>query len=296
MIEYSTKKPEDRSKDDRVDIIGSVAFIGVHLGALLVFVAGFSWIALGLCVALYVVRMFGITAGFHRYFSHRTFKTSRAFQFALAWIGTSSAQLGPLWWAAHHRHHHKHSDTEEDIHSPGMRGVWYAHVGWILSPRYVETNMRAVPDLAKYPELVWLNKYHWVPPLALGFAVFAFGAALDILAPQLGVGPLQALAWGFFLSTVLLYHGTFTINSFCHIFGSRRFDTSDESKNNFWLALITLGEGWHNNHHHCPYSERQGLAWYEIDITHYILRMLSWVGLVWDINEPPARVLEAARG
>ena len=287
--------PKHPADNDGPDILGSLAFLGVHAGALLVFVAPFSWWAVLACVVLYVVRMFGITAGFHRYFSHRTFRTSRAFQFLLGFLGTSAGQLGPLWWAAHHRHHHKHSDTEEDIHSPGLKGVWYAHVGWILSPKYVHTNMKAVPDLAKFPELVWLNKHHYIAPLLLGVAVWAFGGAMSLWFPQSGIGPLQMLAWGFFLSTVLLYHGTFTINSLCHVFGSRRFDTGDHSRNNFWLALITLGEGWHNNHHHCPSSEKQGIAWYELDISHYVLRVLAMLGIVWDLKGHPDRVVEQVR-
>lgn len=290
----TSDKRVPRHPDERPDIPGSAPFLSVHLGALLVLVVEFSWFAVAVCAALYLVRMFAITAGFHRYFSHRTYSTSRWFQFVLAFLGTMSAQMGPLWWAAHHRHHHKHSDTEDDIHSPGLKGFFWAHMGWVLCKRYVPTDYKAVPDWAKYPELVWLNRYHFVAPLSLAVGLVGLGFALDAIAPALGAGPWTLLAWGFFLSTVLLYHGTFCINSLAHVFGKRRFDTHDDSKNSLLLALITLGEGWHNNHHYCPYSERQGFYWWELDISHYVLTAMSWVGLVWDIKKPPRKVYEAA--
>jgi stearoyl-CoA desaturase (Delta-9 desaturase) len=282
--------------DERPDWIGGSAFIGVHLACLLAFVTGVSWAAIAMMVFTYTIRMFGITGVFHRYFSHRTYKTSRIFQFVLAWLGTSSAQQGPLWWAAHHRHHHRHSDTEEDIHSPIQRGFLWSHVGWIVCKKYEKTNFKAIPDFAKYPELCFLNNFHILPPIAFALAVYGVGALLGHYAPSLHTNGFQMLVWGFFVSTTLLYHCTFCINSLAHVLGSRRFDTKDHSRNNFFLAILTLGEGWHNNHHRCPYSERQGIYWWEIDISHYILRGLAWLGLVWDLQKPPQSIyLEAEK-
>ncbi|WP_242058155.1 MULTISPECIES: acyl-CoA desaturase [Nostoc] len=236
--------------------------------------------------------MFGITAGYHRYFSHRTYKTTRWFQFILAVLGNSSAQLGPLWWAARHRHHHRYADTEQDIHSPVVRGFWWSHVGWVMCPKYSKTDEKEVRDFAKYPELRWLNRFHMIVPIALAITVTAIGIALQLCIPQLKTTALQMLVWGFCLSTLLLYHTTFTINSLAHIFGDRRFNTTDSSCNNWFLALITLGEGWHNNHHYYPASERQGFYWWEIDVTHYILKLLSWLGIVWDLRNPPQKIYE----
>jgi stearoyl-CoA desaturase (Delta-9 desaturase) len=254
----------------------------VHLACLGAIWTGVTPGVLMLCVALYIVRMFGVTAGYHRYFSHRSFKTSRVGQFLLAFLAQSSAQRGVLWWAATHRHHHRHSDTEEDVHSPRMRGFAYSHLGWIFNPKHQETETEAVPDLAKYPELVWLDRHPYLPA-----AVLAVGCWL--LAGWAG------LVVGFFWSTVLLYHGTFFINSLAHVHGSQRYVTGDDSRNNWWLALITLGEGWHNNHHAYQRSTRQGFRWYEVDPTFYVLKALSWVGVVWELGAPPADVVANER-
>lgn len=265
-------------------------FLLLHLAPLLAIWTGVSAAAVGVCIALYVVRMFAITAGFHRLLSHRTYQTGRVFQFLIAFVGTASYQRGPLWWSAHHRHHHLHTDTSVDIHSPVKRSVWQSHTGWFLSRESQQTDFKLVANLVKYPELRWLDKYYIVPPALLAAATFALGALLQRYAPSLGTSGWQMLVWGFFVSTVLLYHGTFTVNSLAHLYGSRRFDTADDSRNNFFVALITLGEGWHNNHHHYPSSERQGFYWWEIDIAHYVLRALSWTGVVWDLKAPPERV------
>jgi stearoyl-CoA desaturase (delta-9 desaturase) len=259
-----------------------VPFIIVHLVTLAAFFTGVSTTALVLCVALYVVRMFGVTAGFHRYFSHRSFKTSRVGQFLLAFLAQSSAQRGVLWWAAKHRHHHRHSDTELDVHSPRHRGFWYAHLGWIFTQEHDETDLEAVPDLTKYPELLWLDKHPYLPATVLAVGCF-------LLAGWSG------LIVGFFWSTVLLYHGTFFINSLAHVHGTQRYVTGDDSRNNWWLAVITLGEGWHNNHHAYQRSTRQGFRWYEVDPTFYILTALSWLRIVWDLGEPPADVVRNER-
>jgi stearoyl-CoA desaturase (delta-9 desaturase) len=231
-------------------------------------------LALVLCGVLYFARMFGITAGYHRYFSHRSYKTNRIFQFVLACLGCSAFQKGPLWWAAHHRQHHRHSDTQQDVHSPHARGFWWSHVGWILAGDYEETNWPAIRDWKRYPELRWLNRNHWVPGIALAGLCWLLGG-------------WSALVWGFFLSTLLLFHATFAVNSFCHLFGVRRYPTADASRNNLLVAIITLGEGWHNNHHHYQSSANQGFFWWEIDVTYYVIKLLSLAGLVWDVRKPP---------
>ncbi len=235
-----------------------------------------------LCLTLYFVRMWGVTAGYHRYFSHRAYKTSRVFQFLLAFLAQTSSQKGALWWASHHRVHHKLSDLPGDVHSPIQRGFWYSHLGWLFDPETLQTRIDRIPDLAKFPELVWLDKYWVVPPIVLGAACFfAFGP--------------EYLFVGFFLSTVLLWHNTFFINSLAHVFGKRRFATTDDSRNSFLLALSTLGEGWHNNHHHYQSSARNGFYWWEIDVTYYVLVLLSKLGLVWDLRPVPGHVLELGR-
>ncbi len=266
-------------------------FILLHLLPLAMIWTGatlFDWIV---CITLYWVRMFFVTGGYHRYFSHRTYSTSRAFQFFLAFAAETSVQKGALWWAAHHRHHHKHSDTPEDPHSMKLYGFWYSHVGWILGPDYKKTEFKAIKDFAKFPELVWLNRFYIIPPIVLGTAVMLLGGYVNggSMATLLTHG-WSTLVVGFGLSTVILWHGTFSINSIMHKFGKPRYDTGDESKNSLWLALITLGEGWHNNHHYYKSATRQGFYWWEIDFTYYIIKMLSWVGLVWDVREVPPHI------
>ncbi len=278
-----------------INIVKQATFFLIHLGCFLVIWVGFSWTALALCLALYAIRMFAITGGYHRYFSHRSYQTSRPFQFFLGWLGASSAQKGPLWWASHHRHHHKHSDTEEDLHSPGINGIWWAHVGWVLSADYLEYNKDLIKDFLKFPEIRWLDRNHFVPPLVLIALIVGLGYYLQAYHPGLGTTPAQLFVWGFCVSTTLLYHGTFVINSFTHLWGRRRFKTTDDSRNSLLLALITLGEGWHNNHHRYPGSERQGMYWWEIDVAHYVLVVLSWFGIVWDIRTHPERLYEEAQ-
>jgi stearoyl-CoA desaturase (delta-9 desaturase) len=211
--------PGDRPQ--LVNVLKQFVFWLVHLACFLVFFTGFSWIAFGVCIFLYFIRMFGITAGFHRYFSHRTYKTSRVFQFIMALIGTMSAQKGPIWWASHHRHHHKHSDTHQDIHSPIISGIFYAHVGWVLSSQFTETRTELVKDLVQYPELRWLERYNLLPPILLAIAMYFLGSFLNYYYPSFGTNGPQMLIWGFFISTVLLYHGTFCINSMAHLIGKK---------------------------------------------------------------------------
>ena len=266
------------------DIIypNTVAFILVHLAPLAAFWTGVTTTSVVLAITLYVVRMFGVTAGYHRFFSHRSFKTSRAGQFLFAFLAMSSTQKSVLWWAALHRHHHRHSDTELDVHSPVHRSFFYSHMGWIFDKKHETTQLDEVPDLAKYPELMFLDRHQLVPAVVLGVVCFL-------------IDGLPGLLIGFFLSTVFLYHGTFFINSLAHVHGNQRYVTGDDSRNNWWLALITLGEGWHNNHHAYQRSTRQGFRWYEIDITYYVLKAMSWVGLVWDLGEPPVEVVRNER-
>jgi stearoyl-CoA desaturase (delta-9 desaturase) len=271
-----------RKPDEKIALTRSIPFLLVHLAAILgVFLVGFSWKGVILCATFYYARMFFISAAFHRYFAHRAFKTSRFFQFLLALGGTTSAQKGVLWWAGHHRNHHRFSDQEEDIHSPLQRGFWWSHAGWILCLKYDETP-DTIKDFAKYPELQWLNKNFLVPPFALAILMyFVWG---DV-----------GLFWGFFLSTVLLWHGTFTVNSLMHVFGKRRYETTDTSRNNAILGFVTLGENWHNNHHYYQASANQGFYWWEIDIAYYVIRALAAVGIVWDVRTPPQRVLDGGR-
>lgn len=288
--------PEDAARE-RIDWVRSIPFLLIHASVAAVFWVKVSPIAVVTCVTLYAARMFGLTAGYHRYFSHRTFKTTRVFQFMLGWLGTMATQKGPLWWAANHRHHHATSDTEEDAHSP-RHGFWWSHVGWFLCNKFHTTNYRLIPDLARFRELRFLNNCDIVPPIALALSMLGFGWLLRHWFPALHTSPLQMLVWGYFVSTVLLYHGTFVINSLAHVIGRQRFATKDDSRNSFLLAIITLGEGWHNNHHFLPSSERQGFYWWEIDVTHYVLKVLSWFGVVWDLKKPPRHVfaLAEARG
>lgn len=265
-----------------------IQFLFMHLACLAAIWTGVSVTAVVVCLALYVVRMFAITAGFHRFFSHRTYQTGRIFGFLLAFTGTAAYQKGPLWWSSHHRRHHLHADTEDDLHSPLTRTLWRSHVGWFLHRESQVTEWALISNLLKYRDLRLLDRFYQAPPAILAVGVFLLGSALQRSAPSLGTSGLQMLVWGFFISTVLLYHGTFTVNSLAHIFGKRRFGTADNSRNNLFVALITLGEGWHNNHHHYASSERQGFYWWEIDVAHYTLRVLSWFGIVWNLRTPPS--------
>jgi stearoyl-CoA desaturase (delta-9 desaturase) len=280
----------DDERADRIDWLRATPFIAMHLACIAVIWVGFSPIALIVAAVLYAVRMFAITGFYHRYFSHRTFSTSRTVQFIFAFIGASCVQRGPLWWAAHHRNHHRNADTVLDPHSPKIYGFLWSHVGWFLTPRNFQTDLSRVPDLAKFPELRLLDRYDTLVPVLLGVAMFFLGVLLHHVAPQLGTSGGQMLVWGFVISTVVLFHCTVTINSLAHRFGSRRYDTKDSSRNNFWLALITFGEGWHNNHHYFPGSSRQGFRWWEIDITWYGLKLMSALGLVKGLKPVPAWV------
>tara|TARA_B100001769_G_scaffold240820_1_gene207988 strand:- start:1320 stop:2228 length:909 start_codon:yes stop_codon:yes gene_type:complete len=280
-------------EDNRLLLISS-PLVFMHLACIGIFFTGFSWVAVVALLITYFVRVFALTAGFHRYFSHRSFKTSRFFQFIMAWVGTSAAQMGPMWWAAHHRHHHQHSDTEEDVHSPVAKDLFWAHVGWVLCRTYGGTKTERVQDLYKFPELRFIDRLHALPAISLGLILYYIGQKLNFYYPELGTSGWQLVMWGFFLSTALVYHVTFCVNSVTHIIGNKRFKNSDESRNNFWIALLTFGEGWHNNHHRYPLSARQGMYWWEFDLSYLLLRGLEKLGLVWDLKTYPKVIYKEA--
>lgn len=266
---------------DRVDWVRVLPFLWVHAMCLGVIWVGWSWTAVGVAAGLYAVRMFAVTGFYHRYFSHRTFETSRGWQFVFAVLGASAAQRGPLWWAAHHRKHHRHSDTAADVHSPAQHGFAWSHMGWITAPGNFPTDLKQVPDLARYPELRFLDRFDIVVPAALAALLFALGG-------------WQLLIWGFFVSTVVLFHCTCFINSLAHTLGRRRFPTSDDSRNSFLLALICFGEGWHNNHHWYPGAARQGFRWWQVDVTYYGLWLLARLRVIRRLRPVPERVRAAA--
>lgn len=258
----------------------TIGFAGVHLAAIVCAIIWWSWAGVAIALGSYFVRMVIVTGAYHRYFSHRAFKTSRAFQFVLAVLAQTAGQKGVIWWASHHRWHHKTSDTPRDVHSPMQRGLWYSHVGWILGSSWNETEPGLVRDLERFPELRFLNRSGMeIIPMTV------FGVALFFMVS------VQAWVWGFLVSSVLVWHGSFCINSLAHLIGRRRYATTDDSRNSMVLALITTGEGWHNNHHHYPSAARQGFRWWEIDVTYYVLCVLEKVGLVWDLRQPTAAAL-----
>jgi stearoyl-CoA desaturase (Delta-9 desaturase) len=272
--------PDKGANIDHDDILypSALPFVVVHLICFAAIWTGITWEALAICFALYWARIFAIGAGYHRYFSHRAYSTSRAFQLVLALLSQSTAQKSVLWWASKHRHHHLHSDTELDVHSPRHTGFLYSHVGWIFYRQHDKADLTKVGDFTGYPELMWLHRLELAPAIALGFLCFL-------------VGGWPGLVVGFFWSTVLVYHATFCINSLAHVRGSQRYLTADDSRNNWLLAIFTMGEGWHNNHHAYQSSVRQGFRPWEIDPTFYLLKALSWVGIVWDLKTPPRSVL-----
>jgi stearoyl-CoA desaturase (delta-9 desaturase) len=280
MNDAAEKHLDGASADTHDDIVypSAIPFVLLHVASFAAIWTGVTWQAVAIGVALYWLRMFAIGAGYHRYFSHRAYSTSRVFQFVLAFLAQTTAQKSILWWAAKHRHHHLFSDTEHDVHSPRHTGFLYSHVGWIFAKRHDETNLVKVADFARYPELMFLHRFELLPAVVLGGIAFLLGG-------------WSGLVVGFVWSTVAVYHGTFCINSLAHVRGSKRYVTGDDSRNNWLLALFTMGEGWHNNHHAYQSSARQGFRWWEIDATYYILKGLSYLGIVWDLKTPPEAVL-----
>ena len=269
------------TKNERINWVHSIPFIAMHLAPFAAFLTGVRWTDFAVCIALYYARMFFISAGFHRYFAHRSYELGRVMQFVMAFGGTTAAQKGPLWWAANHRHHHRYSDQPEDLHSP-LRGFFWSHMGWFLSAKYKATMSDSIKDFTKYPELRWLDRHPLVPPTILALACFFIG------------GP-STLVIGFFLSTVLLYHGTFCVNSLAHLVGSRRYVTKDSSRNSLPLALITMGEGHHNNHHYFQSSVKQGFFWWEIDLSYYVLQLFRLLRLARNLRMPPIQILKRNR-
>jgi stearoyl-CoA desaturase (Delta-9 desaturase) len=279
--------------ENQIDWPRVIPFVCLHLACFGIIFVGFSWFALAFALVLYVIRMFAITAFYHRYFAHKAFKTSRAGQFIFAILGATAVQRGPLWWASHHRNHHAHSDEQIDAHSPHQHGFLWSHIGWFLSRANFSTQIERVKELAHFPELRFLDRFDIIIPIALGASIYALGETLNIVMPALQTNGLQLFVWGFILSTVLLYHGTFCVNSLAHVWGKRRYATRDHSRNNALIALITLGEGWHNNHHHFPGSAKQGFYWWEIDFTYYGLRLLAALGIIWDLKTVPVAIKNA---
>ena len=270
----------DPSPDTDSDIVypSAIPFVVVHLACFAAIWTGVTAEALAIGIGLYWLRIFAIGAGYHRYFSHRAYETSRAFQLVLAVVAQTTAQKSVLWWAANHRDHHLHSDTELDVHSPRHFGFVYSHLGWIFSRRQNEMNFNRVADFARYPELMWLYRYELAPPFALALLCFALAGWPGLIV-------------GFFWSTVAVYHATFCINSVAHLVGRRRYVTGDDSRNNWLLAIITMGEGWHNNHHAYQSSARQGFRWWEYDPTFYLLNLLERFGVVWNLKRPSVEVM-----
>lgn len=285
----------DHADSNRIDWLRVVPFVLLNLSCLLVFYVGFSWTALITAIALVALRVFALTGFYHRYFSHKTYQTNRFWQFVFATIGASAAQRGPLWWASHHRQHHMVSDKFDDAHSPLQHGFWWSHFGWFLSRKNYYFNPNRVKDLMRYPELVFLDKHDSLAPVLLFIILMISGFLLHAFAPQLHTTAGKMLVWGFSISTIITFHLTSSINSLTHVFGTKRFITKDNSRNNFFLALLTFGEGWHNNHHHYPATMRQGFMWWEIDITYYLLKGLEKIGIIWDVKELPKSVLEKNR-
>ncbi len=288
---YSGSDENSDESASGVDWLRTIPFVGMHVAVLALFWVGWSPVAVGTAIFFYALRMFAITGFYHRYFSHKSFRTSRTLQFIFGVIGASSVQRGPLWWAANHRMHHAHADKSEDVHSPAQHGFLWSHMCWFLSRRNFRTRLDHIRDFARFSELRFIDRYDVVVPTLFAVTLFLFGQLLAHVTPDLGTNGWQMLVWGFVISTVVLYHMTFTITSLAHQIGYRRYDTQDTSRNHFILALITFGEGWHNNHHFYPSSARQGFRWWELDLTYYILRMFQMLGLIWDVRPVPARVL-----
>ena len=292
-FDSSTKEYSEAEKAEpyAADWLRLIPFAALHLMCFGVIWVGWSLVAVGVAAGLYIVHMFAITAFYHRYFSHRTYKTSRFMQCVFAMVGASCVQRGPIWWAARHRHHHRHSDEEVDIHSPVRHGLYWSHFGWITSKRAYTYDAKAVPDLIKFPELRLIDRFDNLIPVLEAVALYFLGVFLASRGWNTSGG--QMLIWGFFISTIVCAHCTFTINSLTHLWGTKRYKSTDESRNNLWLALLTFGEGWHNNHHYYPGATRQGFYWYEIDMTFYGLWIMSKLGLIWDLNAVPEKVRAA---
>ena len=289
-FDNSKSQVELLNDPDAIDWSRIIPFIAIHLACLWVFVVGVSWVAVMVCLLSYLLRMFAITAFYHRYFSHKSFKTSRLVQAVFAVIGATATQRGPIWWAAHHRHHHIHADSSEDSHSP-RHGFLHSHLKWFLMKKNFSTKANYVKDLKRFPELNFIDRYDILFPVIFATGLFVLGGYLHEYYPELNTSAGQMLIWGYFISTVLLSHVTYCINSLAHMFGFRTYATKDDSRNNFILAIFTLGEGWHNNHHCSPGSVKQGFKWWQLDMSYYVLFLMNKVGLVWDLKYPNSILL-----
>ena len=278
------------------DLLRCMPYWLVYLGALLPFWVGWSKEALIVCFLSYMARMFAITGFYHRYFSHKTFKTSRITQFLFALLGASAGQRGPLWWAAHHRRHHKTADKPSDPHSPVQHTFLWSHLLWFVSYKNFPTIKKNVPDLSRYPELRFLDRYDLLVPVIYGAALFIAGTFFQNPHGNSMHNGILFLVWGFFVSTFFLHQSTFLVNSLAHLYGKKAFKTKDNSRNNLFVALLTLGEGWHNNHHFYPSSSRQGFLWWQVDITYYLLLLMEKMGLIWQLSPVPVRIKQQARG
>ncbi|MAS00404.1 MAG: acyl-CoA desaturase [Nitrosomonadales bacterium] len=276
-----------------IDWARVIPYIIIHLSIISIFFVDFSLTAFWIFIGMYAIRMFAITGFYHRYFSHKTFKTSRLTQFIFAIIGASAVQRGPIWWAAHHREHHMHSDTIHDKHSPKAHSFFWSHTGWFLTKANFITHTRLVKELSRFPELRLIDRFDIIIPILTCLGLFYLGEYLNLSHPDLKTNGLQLLSWGFVLSTILLYHSTFLVNSVAHLWGKKRYNTKDSSRNNFIVAILTFGEGWHNNHHHFPGSANQGFYWWEIDITYYLLMLLRTFGIIWDIRTVSEKIRES---
>lgn len=281
--------------DYHIDWWRVIPFVLLHLACFAVIWVEWSWFAVLFALALYLVRMFAITGFYHRYFAHKAFQTSRAGQFVFAVLGSTAVQRGPLWWASHHRHHHLSSDELADTHSPIQHGFLWSHIGWFLASANFPTKLDRVKELAKFPELRFLDRFDVIVPILFAIGIFFLGEWLETSAPHLETDGWQLFVWGFVISTIALYHGTFTVNSLAHVWGKRRYATRDHSRNNWLIAIITLGEGWHNNHHHYPGAAKQGFYWWEIDFTYYGLKLLAACGLIWNLRTVPIDIRESRK-
>lgn len=266
----------------------------VHFATLGVFFVPWNGRIVLWAAITYFFRVFAWEAGSHRYFSHRSYKTSRVFQSVLAVLAAASGQRGPIWWAASHRAHHRTSDTPDDPHSPVHRGFWHAHLGWVLDSGNADTNLDHAKDLARFPELVWINKYHYVFPYILLLAIFCVGQYTNAFGAT-GQG-LAATFWIFFLSTVLSLHATFAVNTLTHgikpgLINQRRYATDDTTTNNWLLCIPTMGASWHNNHHRYMNAARAGFHWWQLDLAYLVLRVLAALRIVWDLKAVPSHIL-----
>ena len=290
---FNLRVANQDSHDETLDTLRLTVFILFHMVCLAAFFVGISIVVVCAMLFFYLIRMFFITAFYHRYFSHRAYRVSRPTQFFMAVAGCTAGQRGPVWWASHHRHHHVNSDRVDDPHSP-KNGLLNSHMLWFLRRNNFPVIENRVRDWLRYPELKWLEYVDWLPFILFGVGCYLLGHYLSLYFPGLNTSAGQMLVWGFFISTVLLYHGTYTINSLAHKFGKRRYATRDDSRNNLLLAIITLGEGWHNNHHRYPNAARQGFFWWEIDISYFLLWCLQQVGIVKSLQPVPLSILQEA--